>query len=685
MFFQKPEVLSPAGSYESLVAAVRSGADAVYIGAKEFSARRNAENFDKEQLKEAVEFCRIRGVKVYLTLNIMLKDSELHDALAVVEHAYKCGVNGIIIADLGLAKIVSEVFPALPLHASTQMTVHSPSALCELKSLGIQRVVAAREMSKEAIKKLCDTAKTLNMEIEVFVHGALCMCVSGQCLLSSVIGGRSGNRGLCAGPCRLPFKAQNGTGHDLSLKDLSLYEYISELSKMGVASLKIEGRMKRPEYIAAATAACRKAVDVGAVPEDLSGILTKVFSRSGFTSGYYTSRLGRDMFGIRTDQDAVSSKDTYSYIHNIYRTERQNVGVSISAVIKSGENISIELSDGENTVSVSGNIPQAALSKEATEEDISALLSKLGGTPYYAETMNITLDSGLFVPASEINALRREAVEKLTALRAYVPHIDKKDYELPSLVKKTSGNTQIYIRITDISQIPDDLSNVSCLIVPMEIAPSLTKLENITMAVDIPRWIEDEEKTFEGLKELKKSGYTYVYCSNLAAINLAKKLDFKIIGGIGLNICNEQTARVLGDMGVSEITLSAEISMRDAVNFATDYKKGIFAYGRIPLMMFKNCPVKNGVSCAECKKRSVITDRKGLKFPVRCRASYSEMLNCSYLYLADKWQDIGAFDYILLYFTDETSDRVAEVIKEYKNGGAAPKDYTRGLYYRTLL
>ena len=681
----KPEVLSPAGSYESMVAAVRSGADAVYMGAKEFSARRNAENFDEKGLKEAVEFCRIRGVKVYLTLNIMLKDGELDNALAVVEHAYRCGVDGIIIADLGLAKMVHAVFPDLPLHASTQMTVHSPAALYELKTLGISRVVAAREMSRQALIKLCTTAKELDMEIEVFVHGALCMCVSGQCLLSSVIGGRSGNRGLCAGPCRLPFKVQGGTGYDLSLKDLSLYEYIGELSKMGVASLKIEGRMKRPEYIAAATYCCRKAVDEGMVPSDLSEILAKVFSRSGFTSGYYTSNLGVDMFGVRTEEDAVSSKDTYSYIHDIYRTERQNVGISITSVIRAGANISLEISDGKNNVCVSGNIPQTALSKEVNEENISILLSKLGGTPYYAADINVTLDRGLFVPASEINALRREAVEKLNILRAQIPPIVKEEYQAPYIINNKSGRTEIYIRITDASQIPEDLSDISCLIVPMEIAANVPIFKNVTMAVDVPRWIEDEKILFEKLMLLREKGYTTAYCSNLAAINIAKKANFEIVGGIGLNVCNEQTARVLGEMGVKEITLSAEIGMREAVNFATEYKKGIFAYGRIPLMMFKNCPIKNGITCGECKKQSVLTDRKGLKFPVRCREGYSEMFNCAYLYLGDKQKDINEFDYLILSFTDETPQNVCEIVEEYKHGGNASGDYTRGLYYRTLL
>ena len=244
------EILAPVGSREMLVAAVRSGADAVYLGAKEFSARRNAENFGVFELKNAIEYCHIRGVKAYLTLNILIKEREFKSAFDLAKNAYNLGIDGIIIEDLGLAKILREKIPDLKLHASTQMSVHSVSALPILKEMGFVRVVAAREMSKKDLISLCKRAEELGMEIEVFVHGALCMCLSGQCQLSAFLGQRSGNRGLCAGPCRLPFKVEKGTGYDLSLKDLSLLDHLNELREMGVKSFKIEGRMKRPEYVA---------------------------------------------------------------------------------------------------------------------------------------------------------------------------------------------------------------------------------------------------------------------------------------------------------------------------------------------------------------------------------------------------------------------------------------------------
>ncbi|MBO7519188.1 MAG: U32 family peptidase, partial [Clostridia bacterium] len=288
------EILSPAGNFQSLTAAVRSGADAVYLGLKNFSARRNAENFDLDGLREAIKYCRIRGVKVYVALNTMIKESEMPKAVSAAADAYNCGADAFIVTDLGLISVLHRELPEATLHASTQMTVHSPAAIKSLKRLGIKRVVLAREMSREAIKEFCKAAAKENIEVEVFVHGALCMCVSGQCLLSSVLGGRSGNRGLCAGPCRLRFSAAEEDRYDLSLKDLSLVPYIKELESFGVKSVKIEGRMKRPEYVAAATAACRAALD-GREDLRLQSALKNVFSRSGFTDGYYTSRLGADM------------------------------------------------------------------------------------------------------------------------------------------------------------------------------------------------------------------------------------------------------------------------------------------------------------------------------------------------------------------------------------------------------
>ncbi len=331
---KKGEILSPAGNFQMLEAAVRCGADAVYLGAKDFSARRNAENFTAEELKTVAEYCHIRGVKAYLTLNILIKDSELGAACELARGAYLAGIDGVIIQDIGLASILRKAVPGLALHASTQMSVMSPKALPYLKKAGFKRVVAAREMSLPQLKIFCREAEKAELETEVFVHGALCMSVSGQCKLSAYLGSRSGNRGLCAGPCRLPFSVEGGTGHDLSLKDLSLLNHLSELCDIGVTSLKIEGRMKRPEYVAAATAAAYAARDNGCVPKDIEDLLKNVFSRSGFTDGYYTENLGRDMFGIRTKEDVTAADTAFSALHSLYRGERQSVKISVALTAK---------------------------------------------------------------------------------------------------------------------------------------------------------------------------------------------------------------------------------------------------------------------------------------------------------------------------------------------------------------
>ena len=348
---KKPEILSPAGSSESLIAAVRSGADAVYLGSKNFSARRNAENFGAAELKDAVGYCHERGIKVYLTLNTMIKSKELSSAFETAEEAYASGADGIIISDLGLADILRREIPDFPLHGSTQLSVHSPAALSILKEKGFSRIVLAREMSREQISEFCEEAKKQKIETEVFVHGALCMSLSGQCLLSSMIGERSGNRGLCAGPCRLPFCA-NGSDknrYDLSLKDLSLINHIDELKAIGVDSLKIEGRMKRPEYVAAATAVCRLRAD-GKEDKALEKNLMKIFSRSGFSDGYFISNTGKEMFGTRTKDDVISSAEAIKQIHELYRKERNSVPLKMDFTAISGKPVRLTVTDGENTV-----------------------------------------------------------------------------------------------------------------------------------------------------------------------------------------------------------------------------------------------------------------------------------------------------------------------------------------------
>ncbi len=679
------EVLSPVGSYQALEAAVRSGADAVYLGAKQFSARRNADNFDNQELKSAVAYCKVRGVKVYLAVNIMVGDSELDEALETVRQAVECGIDAVIIEDLGLAYLIHKSFPDLPLHASTQMTIHSIAPLKFLKALGFSRVVAAREMSKEALEDFCKVANELDIEVEVFVHGALCMCVSGQCLLSSVIGGRSGNRGLCAGPCRLPFKVNGGTGYDLSLKDLSLLSYVEELLEMGVASLKIEGRMKRPEYIAAATTAFRLAVDKQPIPDELTTALSSVFTRSGFTDGYYKSKLGKDMFGIRTEGDAELSKTSYAYLHSLYRNERSSVPVNITAEIKNNTPISITLKDGKNKVSVLGEIPQKAQNKAVSEEDILRALKKFGGTPYFVEGIDIAIEEGLFVSASELNNLRRKATERLNELRAKIVPI--KQY--PTKTQKGSSNVnskrKIYARFRNASLIPENLEHIETVILPLDSEIPERLIDGKRYAVELPRWIENEQNISKEILRFKKAGFTAALCGTLGAAALALSQGFEIIGGMGLNVYNSQNAEVLKELGVKEIVLSAEISIKDAKKIKTEINRGLFAYGRLPLMMFKNCPLKNGDGCKSCDGLGTITDRMGISFPIICNRGYSELYNSSPTYMADKLEDLSSFDFALLYFTDENKEQSKKIINDYIYGGVPEGNFTRGLYYRNIL
>ncbi len=677
------EILSPVGNFSMLEAAVRSGADAVYLGLKDFSARRNAENFSKEELKTAIEYCHIRGVRVYLTLNILIKQEELAEAFNSAKFAYNAGIDGVIVQDLGLAKILNEHIPQLELHASTQMSVHSPSALITLKKLGFKQVVAAREMSKKDLILLCEKAKELDIKVEVFVHGALCMSVSGQCLLSAFLGSRSGNRGLCAGPCRLPFKAENGTGYDLSLKDLSLVDYIKGLKSIGVSSFKIEGRMKRAEYVAAATAACKSALQ-GKTDKELLETLKNVFSRSGFTDGYYTENLGRDMFGIRTKEDVLSSNKAFPYLHSLYRAERQNIPVSVKAEVLKDKPITLTLTDNNgNSVTVKGAIPETAQNKAINPDDTLKSLSKLGSTPYYSEGGGLKFDEGLFVPAKELNLLRRNAVDELNKLRAKTDRNCTAQYSQPEFSAPDKKQPKVYARFENVSGIPEDLSGIDAIILPLEKAEFINCKKELI--ADIPRGIKDENETLKLLKKAKEKGFSKSLCPNIALLPIIEESGLEIIADYSLNITNSESLSLLDDFGVKSSVVSPELALSDSSRLSSPLEKGIIAYGHLPLMLFKNCPIRNGKSCAKCDKNGVLTDRMGIEFPVRCRLGFSELLNSVPIYLADKKEALSGFDFYTLYFTKETKGEAQKIINAYKNGLSADFKYTRGLYFRSVL
>ena len=685
------EVLAPAGSVDSFKAAVLSGADAVYFGVGDFNARRNAKNFTTEDVRQCVAFARVRGVKTYLTLNTLLGDNELSLALNTALMAAECGVDALIVQDLGLAKLLREHLPNMPIHASTQMSVHSAESLPLLKEMGFSRVVVAREMDKKSLERLCNEAKNLGIEVEAFVHGALCMCLSGQCDLSSVLGGRSGNRGLCAQPCRLPFGVKNGTGHDLSLKDMSYISHIAEMRDMGVTSFKIEGRMKRPEYVAAAVTAVKNAVLGQPVSAEIKELLSGIFSRSGHTDGYYKNVLGKEMFGVRTDSDEKLSQKLINSAHELYRREIGRAEVSAEIIIKKNEQVSLTVRDNDgNSVTVLGEVPETALNREIDSDFVSEKLKKCGGTPFIMGDVKCHIDVGLAVSGAMLNELRRNALSLLSEKRAEYDGSATKNNTVSDFKvgKHTPKNVlpKAVAYFRNIEQIPNDLSGISAVILPCETDFRKVKIpQNIPVLADIPRGIlHNTDLILQQLQSAKENGVKSAVCGNLAGFKLAQKVGLATVSGFGMNVFNTESVKAVEKFGAKATVLSFETSLDDAVHCGGDIPKGIISYGRLPLMLVRNCPNKNGTGCKNCNGKSTITDRKGIEFPIMCKGEFSEIFNSRPVWLFDRKKEMTGLDFEVLMFTDETPERCQEVLNLYRKNASPDTDFTRGLYFREV-
>ena len=685
----KPEILAPAGSYESLVAAVRSGANAVYLGTSAFNARMKADNFAGEKLKEAVDYCHARGVKVHVTVNTLVFDKELKRAKETIELIASSGADAVILQDLGLAYLFKQCAGDIERHASTQMSVGTLSGVQLLSDLGYKRAVLPRELSENEIKEIKDGTAA---EIEIFVHGALCMCVSGQCYMSSIFGERSGNRGLCAQPCRLPFAVQGGTGNDLSLKDLSLVERMDDIVSAGIDSLKIEGRMKRPEYVSAAVTSVRCALD-GNLERDLTDKLRAVFSRSGFTQGYFESKLGRDMFGIRQKEDVTASTNkVLTELSRAYEKENPLIPVEFYLSVVEGEKISLSVSAMGKTCFVTDEtIPEKALNKPMTKEGLSERIGKCGGTQFFADKIEIDLDDGLIVPASVINNLRRTALSELENKLTSVKPITFTDTTIKIPSHEVNTPPKFHIRVSRKDQIPDNLENVENLYLPLNIDENSVeslKKSGVNIGIEVPRGIFGNEKTVEKLLMRAKSmGIKIAYCSNLDALAIAKRLGFDVHTGFSMNVANSLSAGVLESLDVKSLTLSPELTLKDLSAIGGRVPRGIIAYGRLPLMLTRNCPIRNGKTCQECKMGSFLTDRMGKKFPVVCNMGFSEILNSAPIYMADRMSEIKNMDFVTFYFTKEKKETCEAILEAYKKGKKLndASSYTRGLYYRGAI
>lgn len=676
-----PEILAPAGGTEQLKAAVRCGADAVYLGTGDFNARRNAENFSGDALNEAVKYCHAFGVKVYVALNTLVFDKELSSLYKTVADIAKSGADAVIVQDFAAINAVKEICPSLHLHASTQMAIHNLEGAKTLESLGFSRVVLAREMSLEEIRAV---AKNTSLETEVFVHGAHCMSVSGNCYISAMFGERSGNRGKCAQVCRLNWKS-GCRDTALSLKDMSYLDSLFDLKDAGVASFKIEGRMKRPEYVAAAVKSAKEALLKKNYDKEL---LKSVFSRSGFTDGYLKGTRTADMFGFRQKEDVVAASPVLSGLSLLYKDEVPRFPLSASLTLKQNEPSALTLSFNGISKTVFGEIPQEPQKKPLEYEIAEKSIKKLGSTPFYSAEFEFNNKNALTLPMSALNALRRDGVnalvEEYTKRNVTVNTVSFK--ELPRR-KQTAHSFRA--RLENFGQYSECFSDFEYINLPVnEILKHKDELLKIRPKIiaELPELLypDDTNALCDKLEAIKALGIADALSGNLGTLYIAKKLGFNVHGGHRLNITNSLSLISYEKLGLSSATVSFETSC-DGINaLSGSIPRGYISYGFLPLMLFRVCPQKSSKGCGACNGISTLKDRKNIDFTLLCRSKkYSCLLNSVPLYLGDK----KAFDtdFEILYFTKESKEECKNIVSHIKKKAPLSGAKTSGIYFRELL
>ena len=682
------EILAPVGSEEMLRAAVFSGADAVYLGFSGFNARTGAGNFDADSLQEAVRFCHARGVAVHVALNTTVYGTELSALEQAIRAVAASGADAVICQDLAVATLIGKIAPQLPRHGSTQMSVHTLQGALELKELGFTRVVLARELSLPEVEHI---TKHCGIETECFIHGALCMSVSGQCYMSAFLGGRSGNRGSCAGPCRLPFEAnalpegKPGRLHHLSLKDNSAIDKLDKLQALGVASAKIEGRLRTPEYVAAAVSACLAGREGRAYDRDL---LKNAFSRSGFTSGYLDGKIDGTMFGVRSEADAELTKKTLPMLRELYRRERSRVPVQMKLEIEEGgEKLTVTDADGNKAFAYGDAEPQPA--RTDPTESLNRSLAKTGGTPFTAEKITVEMDGGSwFIPGSAVNELRREALDVLLKKREVLRPWPTTEEHIAALPQRTlPPRRTLRARFERWEQVPERaLDGVEYLILPIAQADRVPREWRAKTLLELPRVMFGalEQDTARRIAATQDAGFAGYEVSNIAHLRLCRGLP--MTGGFGLNITNNVAAQFYAEQGLSSLLILPEVKDSDIASIAParngkPVSTGVMIYGHMPLMLTRACPLQNIHDCAHCDKTGVLTDRKAKKFPVRCGLGVRTIYNPVPIYMGDKPGALTV-DYGVAYFTLESREEAAKILEMIRIHAPFEGDFTRGLYFK---
>ena len=679
------EILAPAGNREMLGAAVFSGADAVYLGLTGFNARRTAGNFTPDELREAVAFCHGRGVRVHVTLNTLVYGRELAGLADAVRAVAEAGADAVIADDLAAAQLVKAIAPTLHLHGSTQMSVHTPAGARELAALGYDRVILARELSLEEIREVCAASP---IECEVFIHGALCMSVSGQCMMSAFLGGRSGNRGACAGPCRLPFDAapglapgKSGRACHLSLKDMDHIPHLRELRGAGVASVKIEGRLRTPEYAAAVVTACRAVRD--GLPYD-EALVRDIFSRSGFTDGYLTGQNDGRMFGVRTEADAAATRAATPKARELFRRELPRVPVQFSVAFEE-EGVKLTACDEDgNRAAVYGSQPPQPAQKDQAPA-IERALGKTGGTPFLCRSVALTGTPG-FLPGSVWNELRREALDKLLARRMAVPPHEVRPYAPPVFPAHPVGrDPALAARFQTAAQCPPEAAGrLQWLVFPIGEADKVPAAWRSRTLLELPRvsFGPREAQTARRLDALRDAGFAGAVANNIAHLDLAA--GWPLYGGLGLNVTNPMSAARYAALGLRGLLLHPETALAAMAEVAPGVPTAALCYGHIPLMLTRACPLRNVRSCAQCPGGGTLRDRKGRDFTVTCSAPGGAGVRTVYnpvpLYMGDRLRELPV-DWAVAAFTIESKARAAQILAALQAARPFDGDFTRGLYY----
>ncbi len=689
------ELLSPAGSPEAVIAAVQNGADAVYLGMGAFNARRGAKNFTDEEFERAVRYCRIRGCKVYVTLNTLVNDREVDAALRCARLASEAGADGIIIQDLGLAAAIRSYLPDIPLHASTQMSIHNLAGVEAAAELGMTRAVLARELSLDQIRYI---SKNAPIETEIFVHGALCVCHSGQCYMSALIGQRSGNRGMCAQPCRMQYSLGGRMDdYPLSLRDNCLVDRLAEIEEAGVACLKIEGRMKRPEYTAIVTKIYATALKEHRQPsaEEMED-LERAFSRQGFTQGYFNGDR-EDMFGVRGEPDKDAER-LFTLARKSYAEgELRRVPVHFYTVAEKGQPIrAIAFDDEGHKAVASGRVPEKARGQGLTAGYLTEQMYKTGGTPYNCVENRAQADPGLYLPAAAINELRRGLVAELNEQRGRPPV--RRVGSIPSRPRGQAPGTDpaMIFQVLTADQLTPELAALqpAYLYVPLTVMNENFSLlqpfldRGTVPVVVLPRVVTDSEVPYvqEILQKLFDAGIGEALVGNLGHAMLARSAGMRIRGDFGLNLFNSLTMEMIREAGFLSATASFELRIAQIRDLSKTLDTEMIVYGRLPLMVSDQCVIRHSSGRCSCQTPAQMADRMGAVFPVvkefGCR---NVIYNTHKLYLADKAEDVygaGLWGMRMLFSTEGPRECV-EVAKVYLGqSDYQPNVLTRGLYYR---